>query len=93
MPQTQTPTIGPSNQKGTPPDPFACSAYLDGTGAGEILDGLCMHLLPWNPNSPWSDCVRGKLLQQYPGDPGSFQFWWYLGPDHAYDFGTCLAGR
>jgi hypothetical protein len=89
-------TIGPADPKSVPnvpPDPAFCGSYRDGTGMGDALNFLCMHLYPWNPNSPSSNCVRGKLLQQYPGNPGSFQFWWYLGPDHVYDISTCAVGR
>ena len=46
---------------------------------------LCMSF----PNGPWSNCVRGNLLNQWTPNPNPFQLVWYLGPDHAYDFASC----
>ena len=66
-----------------------CSAYRDGTGAGEALYQICMR----TGNNEWSNCVRGMLLNQYTPNPNPFQLVWYLGPDHAYDFATCAVGR
>jgi hypothetical protein len=81
---SQTPQVGPANPKtipNVPPHPQFCSAYRDGSGAGEALYNLCMGF----PNNPWSNCVRGKLLNQYPRNPNPFQLLWYLVPDHPYD--------
>jgi hypothetical protein len=68
-----------------PPNSGSCSRYQDGTSAGVGLYLLCMKF----PDGRWSDCVRGKLLNQYPPNPSPFQLVWYLGPDHAADFTTC----
>jgi hypothetical protein len=84
--------VGPANpndKPNVPPTPGFCSTYRDGTGAGDALYNLCMGF----PNNPWSNCVRGKLLNQYPRNPNPFQLLWYLVPDHPYDFATCAAGR
>jgi RHS repeat-associated protein len=85
-------TIGPANpnsKPNVPPDPAFCGGYRDGTGAGDALYHLCMNF----PNNPWSNCVRGNLLNQYTPNPTPFQLVWYLGPDHAYDFATCAGGN
>ena len=60
---SQTPQIGPANpndKPNVPPTPGFCSTYRDGTGAGDALYNLCMGF----PNNPWSNCVRGKLLNR-----------------------------
>jgi RHS repeat-associated protein len=86
------PQIGPDNgtaKPSVPPAPAYCSAYQqDGTGAGGILYNLCMSF----PNNGWSNCVRARLLSQYPPNPNPMQLFWYLVPDHAWDFGACLVG-
>jgi hypothetical protein len=85
-------SIGPADPKSipnVPPDPAFCGDYRDGTGAGDALYHLCMNF----PNGPWSNCVRGKLLNQYTRNPNPLQLVWYFGPDHAYDSATCAAGR
>jgi len=71
-----------------PPDWRFCSAYRDGTGAGDALYHLCMAF----PNGPVSNCMRGKLLNQYTPNPNPLQLVWYLFPDHGYDLVTCAAG-
>ncbi|HET9304899.1 MAG TPA: RHS repeat-associated core domain-containing protein, partial [Candidatus Sulfotelmatobacter sp.] len=83
-----TPVIGPDKGKSkpnVPPEWGFCSGYRDGTGAGDAMYHLCMSF----PNGPWSNCVRGKLLNQWTPNSNPFQLVWYLGPDHAYDFATC----
>ena len=62
-----------------------CSAYRDGRGIGDGLAFLCGKVFP---DGPWSNCVRGKLLQQYvPGD--NVAIWGYLFYDHPKDSVTC----
>jgi RHS repeat-associated protein len=70
---------------GIPPDPLACSPYLDGTGAGQILFRICMH----TPDSPWNNCVRDMLLQQYVPNGNPLDLSIYLFWDHPRDFVTC----
>lgn len=71
-----------------PPDPAFCGQYsADGTGAGEILNNLCMAF----PNNPWSNCVRGKLLNQYTPNGNPLNLSIYLFWDHPSDFATCAA--
>jgi hypothetical protein len=86
----QTPTIGPATGKfkpDVPPTQDWCGAYREnGTGGGDVLDFLCMHLLPFDANSPYSNCVRGKLLDQWPTD----SFPQYLFIDHPTDFYECF---
>ena len=83
-----TPVVQQDNGKSkpnVPPEWGFCSAYRDGTGAGDAMYHLCMSF----PNGPWYNCVRGNLLNQWTPNPNPFQLVWYLGPDHAYDFATC----
>jgi RHS repeat-associated protein len=87
-PNPNTPVVQQDNGKSkpnVPPEWGFCSGYRDGTGAGDAMYHLCMSF----PNGPWSNCVRGKLLNQWTPNPNPFQLVWYLGPDHAYDFATC----
>lgn len=42
-----------------------------------------------SPNGPWSNCVRGNLLNQYVQNGNPFQLGWYLFADHIYDFAAC----
>jgi RHS repeat-associated protein len=75
----------PNFKPDVPPTQDWCGEYRNGTGGGEILDTLCMHLLPFAPNSPYSNCVRGKLLNQWPTDSVPR----YLFIDHPKDFYEC----
>jgi RHS repeat-associated protein len=87
-----TPVVQKDNGKSipnVPPEWGFCSGYRDGSGAGDAMYHLCMSF----PNGPWSNCVRGKLLNQWTPNPNPFQLVWYLGPDHTYDFATCAAGK
>src|SRR6185312_1233512 len=65
------------------PDAQVCSVYLEsGTGAGEGLFELCMHL---TVPKAWSKCVRGRFLSNIDAAkaPGSPVFIWkYLIWDH-----------
>lgn len=82
--QNGEPQIGPG-QAGIPPDPLACSTYLDGTGAGSALYHLCMAF----PDGQWSNCVRDKLLNQYVANGNPLDLAIYLVWDHPKDFATC----
>jgi hypothetical protein len=87
MPTSGWPVIGPAGDEFFPDVPPAwdyCSAYRDGTGAGEALYQICMN----TPNGPWSNCVRGSLLNQWTPNPNPFQLGWYLGA-HLYYWPTC----
>jgi hypothetical protein len=81
--------VGPNNGKSkpnVPPDTRFCSAYRDGTGAGDILYGICMGF----PNGPWSNCVRGELLNQFVPNGNPVQLFNYLVVDHPLDFANCM---
>ena len=81
-------TIGPANPKdkpNVPPTWDYCKSYRDGTGAGSALYNLCMSF----PNNPWSNCVRGKLLNQYVPNGNPLDLSIYLVWDHPKDFATC----
>ena len=59
-----TPVVQRDNGKSkpnVPPEWGFCSGYRDGTGAGDAMYHLCMSF----PNGPWSNCVRGNLLNQW----------------------------
>ena len=85
-----TPVIQQNNGKSipnVPPDKGFCSTYRDGTGAGDILYGLCMGF----PNSPKSNCMRGMLLQQFvPNDNPPDLIFRYGFYDHGKDFVSCV---
>jgi hypothetical protein len=89
--------IKPASGKFTPSAPAVwgfCSAYRDGTGAGETLYQICMHTPTGNMVfGEWGDCMRGKLLTQWTPNPNPFQLVVYLVPDHAVDAATCAVGR
>ncbi len=81
-------TIGPADphsKLNVPPDPAFCGGYRDGTGAGDALYHLCMNF----PNNPWSNCVRGNLLNQYTRNGNPIDLSVYLFWDHPKDFATC----
>ena len=83
-----TPTIGPDNGKSkpnVPPEWGFCSGYRDGTGAGDAMYHLCMSF----PNGPWSNCVRGKLLNQWTPNGNPLDLSIYLFWDHPKDFAAC----
>jgi len=87
-PSNNGPTIGPANpndKPNVPPTWSYCSAYRDGTGAGDALYHLCMNF----PDGPWSNCVRGKLLKQYVPNGNPLQLGYYLFLDHPIDFAAC----
>ena len=69
-----------------PPDSTTCSSYRDGTGAGDVLFHICNNA----PDNEWSNCVRGKLLQQFTpnDDPLDLVFRYGLA-DHLKDFASC----
>ncbi len=74
-----------NDKPNVPPDWDDCKKYRDGSGAGDSLYQLCMKF----PDNPWSNCVRGRLLQQYvpngsPLDLSKYLFW-----DHPLDFASC----
>jgi hypothetical protein len=63
-----------------------CSPYRNGTGAGDILFGICSE----TPDGPWSNCVRGNLLGQYnPKDNPAHETFIYGIFDHARYFASC----
>lgn len=86
------PVVGPLTGPAplVPPVESACSEYMQsGTGAGEALNFLCMHL---TVPAKWSDCVRGGLLSESPfaQQPGSLAFdFRYLLWDHSRYFAKC----
>jgi RHS repeat-associated protein len=83
-PPDDPPTVGPGTP-GFPGNPLGCSGYLDGTGAGQILFGICMKA----PDNQWGRCVRGRLINQYVPNGNPAQLAVYLFVDHAYDFAAC----
>jgi len=85
--QSQRSSVSANPMAGIGPDPLACSAYLDGTGAGQILFNLCSKVFP---NGAWSNCVRGKLLNQYVRNGNPLDLSIYLFWDHPKDFASCL---
>jgi hypothetical protein len=84
-----TPTIQKDNGKSVPNVPPVwgfCSKYRDGSGGGSALYQICMN----TPNSPWGNCVRGTLLNQYTPNPNPPELFVYLFVDHPIDFASCL---
>jgi RHS repeat-associated protein len=81
-----TPALLPAAAKpNASPGWGTCSSYRDGTGAGDILYQICMN----TPNNPWSNCVRGTLVDQYVPHGNPLQLAVYLFIDHPKDFVNC----
>jgi len=83
-----TPVVQRENGKSkpnVPPEWGFCSGYRDGTGAGDAMYHLCMSF----PNGPWSNCVRGNLLNQWTPNGNPLDLSIYLFWDHPKDFATC----
>lgn len=84
-----TPVIQQANGKfkpNVPPEWGFCGKYRDGSGGGSALYQICMN----TPNSPWGNCVRGTLLNQYTPNPNPPELFVYLFVDHPVDFASCL---
>jgi RHS repeat-associated protein len=84
-----TPVVQRDNGKSkpnVPPEWGFCSAYRDGSGGGSAMYNLCMGF----PNGPWSNCVRGKLLNQYVRNGNPAELFVYVFVDHPIDFASCL---
>jgi RHS repeat-associated protein len=84
-----TPVIQQVNGKfkpNVPPEWGFCGKYRDGSGGGSALYQICMN----TPNSPWGNCVRGTLLNQYTPNPNPPELFVYLFVDHPVDFASCL---
>jgi len=83
-----TPVVQRDNGKSkpnVPPEWGFCSGYRDGTGAGDAMYHLCMSF----PNGPWSNCVRGNLLNQWTPNGNPLDLSIYLFWDHPKDFASC----
>lgn len=83
--------VGPANPKNIPNVPAQsqfCSAYRDGTGAGDALYQICMNF-PNIPSQKWASCVRGKLMSQYVRNGNPIDLSWYLLVNHPVDFLSC----
>jgi hypothetical protein len=84
-----TPVIQQANGKfkpNVPPEWGFCGKYRDGSGGGSALYQICMS----TPSSPWGNCVRGTLLNQYTPNPNPPELFVYLFVDHPIDFASCL---
>jgi RHS repeat-associated protein len=88
---SQTPILKANDGKSIPNVPAQaqyCSAYRDGTGAGDALYQICMNF-PNIPSQKWASCVRGKLMGQYVRNGNPIDLSWYLLVNHPVDFLTC----
>jgi RHS repeat-associated protein len=87
------PTMSATSKPNVPRGWDSCSPYMDGTGAGDILYGICMHF-PTPDSWPWTTCMRGRLLQQWvPNDNAADLIFNYGVKDHLYYAAICAAGK